>query len=147
APVTSNRPVCIRFAKPLPLTDAQSPGDPPRSVRETAHFLSPRVPMEPVFDQTGQVVAWWRGDHVLDLKGRHVAFLRGNWVISNRGAYLGRLYRGWFRDLTGAAVGFVQGARGTPLLPATQPPPPAPEPGPTPTSPLVSIPPSTKVPM
>jgi len=103
--------------------------------------------MEPVFDKSGQVVAWLRGDHLIDPRGRHVAFLRNNWVLSYRGTYLGRLYSAWFRDLAGAAVGFVRGAPGLPAAPATGDPPPPPNPELPPVPPLVPLPPSATRPM
>jgi len=103
--------------------------------------------MEPVFDQTGKVVAWLRGDHVLDPRGGHVAFLRNNWLITYRGVFRGRFYRGWFRDLKGAAVGFMQRPSGLPTPPATEPPPPPPEPAKAPMPPLIGLPPMAVRPM
>ena len=103
--------------------------------------------MEPVFDSTGRIVAWLRGDGLLDPAGRHVAFLRGNWVISYPGSYRGRLTRGWFRDLNGAAVGFIRGARGAPKTPATESPPQPPVAAPAPMPRIMPIPPVATVPM
>jgi len=103
--------------------------------------------MEPVFDQTGRVVAWLRGEYLIDPQGCHVAFLRNNWVVSYRGNYLGRLYRAWFRDLTGAAVGFIRGAPAPPQVPITEPSPAPPEPPSAPMRPLVRLPPAAVRPM
>jgi hypothetical protein len=97
--------------------------------------------MEPVFDQTGKVVAWLRGEHLLDLRGQHVAFLRNYWLISYRGVYLGRFYKAWFRDLKGQAVGFLRKPSGLPTPPATEAPPAPPQPAPTPRPPLFGVPP------
>src|SRR5262245_34149531 len=141
------------ISRSVPPTKSESPDDPPRSAARSRVPLSPRVPMEmePVFDQSGRVVAWLRGDHVLDPLGRHVAFLRNNWVLSYRGSYLGRLYAGWFRDLKGAAVGFTEaareGVRALPQLPTTETPPSAPQPAPAPVPPRVPLPPTATVPM
>jgi hypothetical protein len=97
--------------------------------------------MEPVFDQSGKVVGWLRGDRLLDPRGQHVAFLRNYWLISYRGAYLGRFYKAWFRDLKGQAVGFMRRPSGLPTPPATEEPPPPPEPAPAPRTPVFGVPP------
>ena len=99
--------------------------------------------MEPVFDQSGRVVAWLWGERLVDPEGRHVAFLRRNWVLTYNGEYIGRLYACWFRDLTGAAVAFIQGAVGLPQLPAVENPPPPPQPRPALVPPVPPFPPST----
>jgi hypothetical protein len=76
--------------------------------------------VEPIFDRTGSVVAWFRNGVVFDRGSRrYVAFLAGRrgHLFSYDGRYLGRLRRGWLRDRNGDAVAFRQGARGRPVLP------------------------------
>jgi hypothetical protein len=71
-----------------------------------------------IYDRWGQPVAWLHGEVVYDLQGRMLASVHArHLLISRSGLTLGELDRGVFRDLEGAAVAFVAGALGPPVLP------------------------------
>jgi hypothetical protein len=73
--------------------------------------------MTPIFDRTGQVVAWLKHAHIYDLEGRHVGFVHGEHVFSNLGRHIGSQAGGFFRDHVGGAVAFQHDAMGGPVLP------------------------------
>ena len=75
---------------------------------------------------------------------RCVAFVRDGAVFSRRRAYLGRFENGFFRDRTGAAVAFVEGAKGEPWLPPHEDPPIPPIPVIAPIAPIAPIPPNAR---
>jgi hypothetical protein len=80
--------------------------------------------MNPIFDNSGKVVAWLGGAEVIyDLNGTPHAYIKNENVFDYSGFYHGRFQRGFFRDKNGNAVAFIKGAQGGPLIPLPQLPP------------------------
>jgi hypothetical protein len=93
--------------------------------------------MEPIYDRSGRVVAWRRGNDIYNLHGLHAAVLNGPNVYGHRGQQLGVFGNGLFRDSRGGVVGFMRGAAGGPVLPV---------PSVAPVPPVPSVPPVSAVP-
>jgi hypothetical protein len=100
----------------------------------------------PIYDRAGRVVSWLYQASILSLDARPLAFVHDGALYSYRRQYLGRFEHGLFRDRTGAAVAFIQGAQGGPLLPLTQLAPLPPLPPLLPLTPLAPIPPIPPLP-
>lgn len=50
--------------------------------------------MEPIYDKSGEVVAWYDNGEVLDSSGNYVAFINNGSIIS----YSGVGHLGWFEE-------------------------------------------------
>jgi hypothetical protein len=76
--------------------------------------------LDPIFDRTGKVIAWFRReDAIVDRLGQYRAFVSNGAVFDYQSRFLGRLYAGYIWDRDGRAVAFVMGAREGPVLPPT----------------------------
>lgn len=102
--------------------------------------------MTPVYDQSGNAVAWIKRPSIVDLQGEHVAMIHDVFVVSYRGRILGTFTQGWFRELDGRPVAFTTGALGFPTPPATTIPDVMPTPKPTPPMPVTPAPPPLRPP-
>lgn len=103
--------------------------------------------MIPIHDKAGQVVAWLNSDDLLDLHGVQRAFVDNGSVVAYDGRHLGTFNKGFFRDRFGAAVTFVKGASGGPVLPIPAIPPFPPFPNIAPFRPIPPIPPIFPIPL
>jgi hypothetical protein len=94
--------------------------------------------MQPLFDKTGQVVAWvpWAAQPMLDLYGKCTGWLYSDGLYDVRGRQIGWWKGDHFVDRNGAMIAFLAGAKipGT-QLPPIRPKPPEPIPRPLPTKP------------
>jgi hypothetical protein len=50
--------------------------------------------MNPIYDKSGQAVAWYDNGEVLDMTGNYIAFINGDSIFS----YAGGTHLGWFED-------------------------------------------------
>jgi hypothetical protein len=65
--------------------------------------------MEPVYDKSGQVVAWYEDGEIIDSAGRYIAFLNNDSIISYSGAgHLGWFENGVFWNSDFQAVGMLR---------------------------------------
>ena len=95
--------------------------------------------MDPIYDRSGHVVAWLRGNDIYNLNGSHAAVLNRQNVYGHRGQQLGLFGNGQFRDSRGGVVAFMRGATGGPVkpVPSVPPVPPVPSVPPVPAVPSV----------
>jgi len=77
--------------------------------------------MEPIYDRTGQPVAWRHRDAIFNTKGIPLALVRARVLFSLNGQFIGRIGDGFYRDSAGHAVAFEAGATGGPLPPLVHP--------------------------
>lgn len=101
---------------------------------------------EPIYDQSGDVVAWLKGTNIHDLDGNHLAVLNTEHVYGHDGQHLGLLKSRLFRDHDGGVVAFMKGGRGGPILPIPSIPPIPPIPSIPPIPAIPSIPPIPAIP-
>ena len=65
--------------------------------------------MEPIYGNTGQVVAWFDDADVLDINGRYIAFIyQGNIIAYNGNGHVGWFEGGVFWDSHYQAVGMLR---------------------------------------
>jgi hypothetical protein len=102
--------------------------------------------MQPIYDRSGNPVAWLNAGHVYGLDGSHAAFVRGWNVHGNAGEHLGVLRDGFFRDPQGDCVAFLAGARRGPSQPTRAATPRTPQPMPAAAPALFAVPPVAAVP-
>src|SRR2546421_117544 len=75
---------------------------------------------QPIYGQSGTVVAWLTGGYIYDLGGRSTGMLYHENVYGTKGQHLGIFRNGLFRDHEGQVVGFIEGAHGGPTLPVAK---------------------------
>lgn len=77
--------------------------------------------MEPIYDRTGQPIAWRHRDAIFNTAGKPLALVRARVLYSLSGQFLGRIGDGFYRDADGHTVAFEVGATGGPLPPLVHP--------------------------
>lgn len=77
--------------------------------------------MEPIYDRSGQPIAWRHRDAIFNNAGRPLALVRARVAFALDGRFLGRFGDGFYRDAKGYAVAFEAGATGGPLPPLPHP--------------------------
>lgn len=93
--------------------------------------------MEPIFNQSSQLVGWLKEDKVFDRSMHFCAYIRGHGLFASGNGHIGFYINGIFRDKKAGAVAFLRGSAPgpTPPIPPTPPTPPTPRTPPTPATP------------
>lgn len=98
------------------------------------------IKVEPIYNRTGQIVAWQRGTDIYHFNGAHAAVINGTNVYGHQGQQLGVFQNELFRDHRGGVVAFMKGALGGPVLPVPSAPPVPPVPSVPPVPAVPSVP-------
>ena len=102
--------------------------------------------VEPIYDRSGKVVGWLKGDDIYHLNGSHASTINSRNVYGHAGQHFGVFDKGLFRDHRGGVVAFIRGAQGGPVLPIPSVPPIPPIPSIPPIPAIPSVPPVPAVP-
>lgn len=77
--------------------------------------------MQAIYNNKGQTVGWLSYRDLYDAYGDYIGFIKGHGVYNLKSKHCGSLKQSVFRDDKGLVVGFMKGAKNTPLLPTLRP--------------------------